>query len=296
MRKTLKEKTFDWIFEAVIGLLLLGFAFFCLYPILYMLFASLSDPERLRLHAGALFGPVGFTLKGYEYVFQYQYIVSGFCNSFIIIFFGLISGLIMTLFAAYGLSHSDMLLHRPLMVFVVFTMFFSGGMIPYYLNVIGLGLKNSYLALLLPPLINAFNVIIVRSSILALPASISESARIDGANDFRILFKIVVPLIKPTLAVIALYIIVGFWNSWFPEMLFILDRDKYPLQLILREILINNSIRSEALMASNPQEVDNYKHLIKYCATIVSILPVTIVYPFLQKYFVKGILLGSLKG
>lgn len=175
-------------------------------------------------------------------------------------------------------------------------MFFSGGLIPTYILIKKLGLIDSLFALILPVAINTWNLIILRTTISGLPESLVESARIDGANDIVILCKLIVPLVKPTLAVLVLYYIVGHWNSWFNAMLYIKDRDKFPLQLILREILIANTSNAASSMVMDLSEMDKYKQLVKYCTTVIATLPILCVYPFLQKYFVKGVMVGAVKG
>ena len=179
---------------------------------------------------------------------------------------------------------------------IIFTMFFNGGLVPTYLTVKNLGLIDNRLALILPVAISTWNLIILRTSIEALPQSLIESARIDGANDVVILFRIVLPLVKATIAVLVLYYAVGHWNSWVNAMLYIKDRSKYPLQLILREILIENTSNAATQSVGNLSELDQYKQLVKYCTTMIATAPILFIYPFLQKYFVKGVMIGAVKG
>jgi len=175
-------------------------------------------------------------------------------------------------------------------------MFFNGGLIPFFLVVRGLGMINSFAALIFPVAISTWNLIILRTAISALPASLLESARIDGANDFILLFRIVVPLVSATLAVLVLFYAVSHWNSWFNAMIFIRDRSRFPLQLVLREILIQNTSNAAAHQGIAMTQMDLYRHLVQYCTTVIATIPILFIFPFLQKHFVKGVLIGSVKG
>ena len=292
----LKVTTVDKITNTSIGLFLLILSIICIYPIIYILFASLSDPKLLIQHSGLLLKPLGFSIKGYEIALSYSAIPRGYKNTILVVTVGTILNMILTIFGAYGLSRKGMLLKKHLMFMIAITMFFNGGLIPFYLTVKGLGLLNSYFSLILPVGIWTFNLIILRTSMSVIPPALEESAILDGANDFVLLFKIILPLVKPTLAVLSLYYIVGHWNSWFNAMLFITERNKYPLQLILREILIANSGDAVQTQGLDLSEMDAYKRLVKYCTTIIATLPILFIYPFFKKYFVNGIMIGSLKG
>jgi len=201
--------------------------------------------------------------------------------------------LTLTTFAAYALSRKAFLLKKAIMMGIVFTMFFSGGLIPSYLIVKGLGLYNSRFALILPGAMSAWNMIIMRTSFMGLPDSLEESAKIDGAHDFTILFRIVLPLSKAVVAVMILFYAVGHWNAWFNAMIYLKDRGKYPLQLILREILVMNSTE---VMLSGDNFGSSMDIIIRYASIIVASVPILCVYPFLQKYFVKGVMIGAVKG
>lgn len=279
----------------VIGLVLVLFAVVCVYPIVYVLFASFSDPMKLAQHTGLLLKPLEFTLEGYKVAASYSGVWTGYVNTIFIVVAGVTVNMCLTIVAAYVLSKKELYLHRALNLFVIFTMYFSGGLIPSYMVVKNLGLIDSMLALILPVAINTWNLIILRTSMEGVPASLMEAAKIDGANDGSILIKIMIPLIKPTLAVLVLYYIVGHWNSWFNAMLYMQSRDKYPLQLILREILISGGTNAATSQGFDMTELDQYKQLVKYCTTIIATAPILCIYPFLQKYFVKGVLIGSVK-
>jgi putative aldouronate transport system permease protein len=181
------------------------------------------------------------------------------------------------------------------MIMIVVTMYFNGGLIPFYLTVKALHLDNSYLALIFPVAINTFNLIIMRTSFASIPDSLEESARIDGASHFNILFRIIIPLSKATIAVMILYYSVGHWNSWFNAMIFIRKRELFPLQLILREILIQNDT-SNMSIGVDAMDRESVAESIKYAIIIVATLPILTIYPFLQKYFVKGVMIGAVKG
>lgn len=294
IKRSKGEKIFDF-FNTFIMIVLMVV---CAYPLLYVLFASLSDPYKLMQHRGLLFKPLGFTLKGYALVFQNPSIMTGFLNTFFYVVVGTTVSVIMTSMAAYVLSRKNLLLGKPLMLMVTVTMFFSGGLIPFYLQVQNLGLKDSRWALIFPSAISVWSLIVLRTAFKKVPESLIESAKIDGANDFTILFRIVIPSAKATIAVIALLYAVGQWNSWFNAMIFLSDRGKYPLQLILREILISNDMREMMNLPKGSAQfiqADAYKSLIKYSTVIVSTIPILCIYPFVQKYFVKGTMLGSVK-
>jgi len=250
-------------------------------------------------HNGILLKPLGFTLNGYKLVFNNPSIMKGFANTLFYVVVGTSISLLLTCMSAYVLSRKNLLLGKPLMLMVTITMFFSGGLIPFYLQVQRLGLMNTRWAIILPSAISVWNLIVMRTAFSSIPESLIESAKIDGANDFTVLFKIVIPVSKATLAVIGLFYAVSQWNAWFNAMIFLRDRDKYPLQLILREILIANDTREMMNLPKGSAQfikADAYKTLIKYSTIIVSIIPILCVYPFLQKYFVKGVMIGSVKG
>lgn len=210
----------------------------------------------------------------------------------------LISG-VLTLIAGYVLSRKRFRYRNVLAGFITFTMLFHGGMIPTYMVVRNLQLLDTYWAMLLPGAMSVFNTIIMRTSLQEIPDSLEESARIDGAGEFTILFKILLPLCKATFAVIILFIAVGKWNEWFPALLYLNKEDKYPLQMILRDILINlTTINNGAEISADAanEQMQLYKVLMRYCSIVVSTLPILCIYPFVQKYFVQGVMIGSVKG
>ncbi|MFD0675883.1 MULTISPECIES: carbohydrate ABC transporter permease [unclassified Paenibacillus] len=266
-----------------------------LYPFLYVVFASLSNPSQLASHSGLLLSPLGFNVDGYINVFKNPNIITGYTNTIVYVMVGTSINLFMTCLGAYVLSRKGVMLRDPMMMIIVFTMFFSGGLIPNYLLVKNLGMFNTMWALLIPGAINTYNLIIMRTSFAAIPVSLEESARIDGANDFTILFRIVLPLSKAVFSVMVLFYAVAHWNSWFSAMIYLQKRDMYPLQLFLREILVNSSTDS-MITGSGGSDKEAVSEIIKYCTIVVATGPIIAVYPFLQKYFTKGVMIGAVKG
>lgn len=284
----------DKAFNLVNGVIMLMIIVVTLYPFYYVLMASLSDSNALLAHPGLLLAPLNFNFDAYLRVLDNPNIWSGYLNTLIILVLGTGLNLLLTTLGAYGLSRKIML-RKPIMLGIVFTMYFTGGIIPNYLLINNwLHLGDSLLALILPTAVNTWNLIIMRTSFEAVPESLIESGRIDGAGEFGILFRIVVPLSMPVIAVMILYYGVGHWNSWFNAMLFIRDRELFPLQLILREILVQNSTDSMQL-GSSAADQQAIGESIKYATIMVATLPILAVYPFLQKYFVKGVMIGAIK-
>jgi len=283
-------------FFNVFNILFLSFmVVITLYPLLYVLFAAFSVPSRLMTKYGILLGPQGFSLVSFIAVFQNPNIWSGYGNTIIIVIGGTALNMLMTIMGGYVLSRKNWFLTRPIALGVVFTMYFGGGLIPFYLTVRGLHLDNTLLALIIPTAISTYNMMIMRTAMVTIPPSLEESAMLDGAGHLTILFKIITPLIFPTLAVLVLYYGVEHWNSWFNAMIFLRKRALFPLQLILREILIQNSTLDMSIgSAATDQEM--LSETIKYSVIIVSTVPILCLYPFLQRYFVKGVMVGAVKG
>jgi len=265
-----------------------------LYPMLYVLFASFSDPMLLANEKGVLLRPVGFSLAGYDMVFQNPQIWNGFKNTFLYVGVGTAFSLTSTALGAYTLSRRGLKWNKLILMMVVFTMFFSGGLIPLFLLVKGLGLINTLWAVILPNAISAYNLIVMRTFFQGISEELIESARMDGANDVIIFIRIVLPLSWAVMAVIGLFYAVSEWNSWFNASIFLRERSMYPLQLLLREILVQNQI-DYSMISTTEMDSVMAKQMIKYSAIIVSTVPILFVYPFLQKYFVKGVMIGSLK-
>ncbi len=303
--KISKTKINNAIFDIVLYLILILLAVLMLYPLLFVLSASFSDPKAVAGGEMLLF-PVRPTLDGYRYLLQYKEIWTGYANTLFYVFVGTILNLAATLPCAYAVSRRDLKGQKYLMLFFMITMYFSGGMIPGYLNVKSLGLLNTRSIVLVNGLVSTFNLIVARTYFMtAIPWEIQEAFVIDGCNDFQIFSKIVFPLSKPITVVMALYYGVGRWNSYFVEMIYLKDRDKYPLQLFLREILTKStfaktamangkSFSAEEMMALIKQA--DTANMLKYGVIVISALPMLLIYPFLQKYFEQGIMIGSVKG
>ena len=283
------------IFIAADVILLSLLTLVCLYPMLYVLFASLSDSNLLMAHSGLLFAPLKPNLNAFKAVLSNPMIGSGYLNTLFVVIFGTFLSLILTSLGAYFLSRRDVMLKNLIMGLITFTMFFSGGLIPFYLTVKMLGMYDSLLALVIPTAISTYNLIIMRTSFMSIPRSLEEAAIIDGAGHFRILTNVVLPLSKAIIAVMILYYGVAAWNGWFYAMVFLADRAKFPLQLVLREILIQNDTDAMTMGVSANDGL-SVAESVKYAVTVVATLPILCIYPFLQKYFVKGVMIGALKG
>ncbi len=266
-----------------------------LYPCWYVVVASISDPVKLYAGSRLLLMPRDFSTKAYEIILNHAALWRSYANTLFYVGASTVLGLTLTVLGAYVLSRRDLPGKRVMLTLITVTMFFGGGLIPTYLVVVALGLVNTVWAMILPAAISTYNIIMMLTYFRGLPASLEESAYIDGANDFVILMRIIVPLSYPVIAVISLYIIVSNWNSYIPATIYLRNRDLFPLQVILREILISGSSNLDTL-TSGYDDFAAYSESVKYATIIVSTLPVLIVYPFLQRFFVKGVMLGALKG
>lgn len=289
-----KKKVSDYIFYAVVGAIMIFLAAVTLYPFLYVLFASLSNPSEFMVYKGILWRPISFSWDSYKAVLNNPNIFIGYRNTLFVVVVGTAINVLLTSMGAYFLSRRGPLWRGPIMFLIVITMFVDGGLIPGYLLVQNLHLYNSLWALIIPGAISTFNMIIMRTAFQGIPAGLEESMRMDGANDWTILFRLILPLSKSTLAVIGLFYAVSHWNSWFTANLYISDKTKFPLQLILRDIVINSQVSDMTVGAAMG---DSYamSFTVKYATIIVATVPILVVYPFIQKYFVKGVMIGSLK-
>ena len=284
MKESRGEKTFH-VFNYI---LLAIFSLICLYPMYYVLMASFSSSGALLAHSGLLFAPLKPNTAAYKLVLENKNIWTGYGNTLFIVGVGTVLSLAVTSAAGYALSRRSFRAGKVIMVLITFTMMFSGGMIPTFIIVRTVGLYDTIWSLILPVLVNTTNLIILRTAFAGIPESIIESVALDGANDLVIFARIALPLIKASLSVIALYYCVSYWNSWFTASLYLRKRDLFPLQLVLREILIANE--------NDNSDSELMSEAIKYAAIIVSTLPILCIYPFLQKYFVKGVMIGAVKG
>ena len=290
---SLNDRIFNTVNYAILTVILL----IILFPLIYTLSASFSDPKMVT--SGKLyFLPVGFNLNSYREVFKNRDILTGYRNTLFITAIGTLANMILTVCGAYPLSRKDFYGREVLMMLFSFTMFFSGGIITTFLVVQSLGLMNSWAALILPGAVSTYNLIIMRTYFMnSVPYELQEAAYIDGYSNLGILVRVVLPLSGPILAVIALYYAVGYWNSYFSAMLYISDRSKYPLQLFLREVLIMN--QAQNMLDASAEEMARQAmraETIKYSVIVVSSVPMLILYPFVQKFFVKGVMIGALKG
>ena len=289
---------FDATVEVVNVVFLSIIAIIILYPLIYVFSASFSD--AMSVTSGKMYlWPVDVTLENYAEVFKNKNIVLGFRNSIIIMVAGTALNLVMTVLAAYPMSRKDLWGGSVLMKLITFTMFFSGGLIPSYLLVTKtLGLMNNWLALILPGAISVYNMIIMRTYFVSsVPFELQEAAEIDGCSMFGILLRIVLPLSGPVVAVIGLYYAVGHWNSYFNALLYINEEALQPLQLYLRKVLtLNNSQQLMQMGADEAARQAMRAETIKYSVIVVSSIPMLIIYPFVQKYFVKGVMIGAIKG
>ncbi|HEY8363343.1 MAG TPA: carbohydrate ABC transporter permease [Tissierellaceae bacterium] len=237
------------------------------------------------------------TLKGYSLVLNNPNIVSGFLNTLFYVGVGTTLSMVVTILGAYVLSRKGLYWNKVVMGLIIFYMYFQGGLIPFFLMVKNMGLMDSRWAVILPTVVNTWNLIVMRTSFTTVPDSLIESAKLDGASEWRIVWVIAVPVLQATVAVIALFYAVGRWNEWFNPSLFLTSKNKYPLQVILREILLKNSTQSMTQIGVVGQsEQESYRLLVKYCTIMVATVPILLVYPFLQRYFIHGIMIGSLKG
>ena len=274
----------------------------CLLPVWHVFCASFSNASWVLNQNGIIWHIEGFNINGYKLVFTNSSIWTGYLNTLIYVFGCTAIGMFLSVLAAYALSRKDFLWANPLMFLISFTMLFSGGIVPSYILVTQtLNMFDSRWALIIPTCMSAFYLILIRTALQNVPDSLEESAMLDGAGRFTILFKIMLPLIKATLATVILYYVIGNWNAWFNAMIYLRSRDKYPLQLILKEILVTASetasIDTTIIMESSESaDAALYKQLIKYCTIMVSTVPMFIFYPFIQKYFESGVMIGAIKG
>lgn len=288
-RKTAGERIFT-VFNTI---LLVFLSLIMLYPMVYEIFVSLSDPIALSKHRGILLSPQGFSTYAYSWVMGKAEVWTGYKNTLFTIVVGLCFNLTLTAIGAYFLTRKNVLWHKPVMVLILITMYFSGGMVPSFLLVRTLGMYDTLWSIIIPGAISTYNMILLRSYFATIPESLVESVFIDGGSHGTILFKIFIPLSLPAMAVMVLYYGVGHWNTYFNAMIYLQDRSKWTLQLILKDMLIQGSnLDVDEQDAEYQQVVES----IKGAMVIVSTVPILCIYPFLQKYFVGGIMIGSLKG
>ncbi|KKI90107.1 sugar ABC transporter permease [Bacillus sp. SA1-12] len=299
----IRESRSDLVFKFFVHCFLFVILVLILYPLIYIVSASISDPTLVNQGKMWLL-PKGITFIGYELLFQYDEIWIGYRNTIFYTLLGVSINLFVTLPAAYALSRKKLVGRKFFMMMFVFTMFFSGGLIPSYLLVKNLGMINTVWALVIPNAASIWNIILCRTFFqVTIPKELEDAASIDGCTNTKLFFKIVLPISMPIVAVMALFYSVGHWNEYFSALIYLNDEAKYPLQMVLRKILVLQEISTETMdpaMAIANAEVMNQKAdlsaVLKYAVIIVSTLPMLIAYPFLQRYFVKGVMIGSIKG
>lgn len=296
MAKQIGRTTSERIVDVIIIVAMTALMFITVYPLLYTLFASFSDAKKLLNVTGPLWWPIApYTLQGYQLTFSNAKLASSVWNTIWYVLIGTAGGLLITGMAAFVLSRKNFMLKNIIMKLIMFTMFFSGGIIPLFFVVKNIGIYNTRWAFILPWAMSAYNMIIMRTFFLGIPESLEESALLDGATDLQIFFRIYVPLSTAVIAVIAMYYGVAWWNSWYQSLIFQPDNKLWPLQMILREVLITNTKTSTVDVTTMAEEA-YYRELVKYCTVIVATVPILVIYPFLQRYFVKGVMIGAVKG
>ena len=282
------------VFQTINTVFLIFMLIITMYPFWYIIVASVSSNTEVLQANGKMLWPRGFNVSAYKEVLKYASIWTGYKNTIFVLIVGTLISIILTAIGGYFLSRKNVFFQKYIAIAIVITMYFSGGIIPFYFTVKDLGLDGSLWSLILPTAISTYNLIIMRTAFAAIPDSREESAKIDGARHFTILFRIMLPLCIPTVAVLILYYAVGYWNSWFNASLFLTDRGTFPLQLILREIILYNTGDANSAAASVDKE--DISETLQYATIIVSTVPILCIYPFLQKYFAKGVMVGAIKG
>ncbi|WP_433005321.1 carbohydrate ABC transporter permease [Kribbella sp. CA-294648] len=294
--RRIREPRTDRIFLFCVYLLLTVFLVVVLAPLLYIVASSFSSPEAVS-SGRVLFWPVEFSLRGYHAVFQNPQIVQGYLNSLFYTVVGTIVSVTMTLAIAYPMSRRTLVGRNVVMTVILFTMLFTGGLIPTYLVVQSAGLLDTRWALIIPQAIGVWQVIIARTYLrTAIPDELVEAAQLDGCGDLRFLWSVVIPLAKPMIAVVALMYAIMQWNSYFDALIYLKSPDLFPLQLVLRNILILNTTGGGAVDASVVLQRQQLADLLKYSLIVVASVPVLLIYPFVARYFTKGIMIGAVKG
>lgn len=295
MNKLKRKPTGDIIFDAAIAIFLVLAVVLCVYPFLYVLSVSISSGEAVNKGLVVLF-PVDLNFEALTTVLHYKQLWTSYGNTFIYTVFGTALNIVFTCLAAYPLSRREFCLRKPMNFLLAFTMYFSGGLIPIYIVVTNLGLYNSRWAMILPVLISAYNVMICRSAFESISEELFEEAALEGANDFLIMHKIAIPLIKPTLAVLTLYYAVERYNDFFNAMLYISKKELEPLQLFLRRIILEASSEIMQTAHVDMAAASQSSIQVRYVCIVVSVVPIMLIVPFVQKYLVEGTMLGAVKG
>lgn len=299
VKNKMKTSWDDRLFDIIVNVILAFFVLVVAYPLYFVLIASVTDPQYVN-NGTVLLYPIEMTWLGYQNVFANSKIWIGYANTLLYTSCGTILGTCVVLMAGYALSREDLPGRKIIMRLLVFTMYFGGGLIPFYLIVKTLNLTNTRTAMMILGSVSTYNIIVVRSFMEAnIPRELEEAAIVDGCGNGRMFFQIIVPLSKAVAAVMVLFIAVQHWNSYFNAMIFLTDSKKYPLQLVLRDILLSASAASNSTDVTDPSaamKMEIMVQVIKYGIIVVSTLPIICVYPFIQKYFVKGVMIGAVKG
>ena len=289
----------DKIYYVLTSLFIFAMVIVTLFPLYFILIASFSSPNDVMLGKVILL-PSNVTLKAYNLVFKNQNIWNAYGNTVVYTLAGTAFSLVATLTAAFVFSRKGLIGSRVCMLMIIFTMYFSGGLIPTYFNIRNLGMLNTIWALVIPGMISGYNLIIARTFMqTSIPDALDEAAKLDGCTPIRFFLEVVIPLSTPIIGVLCLYSVVGHWNSYYSALIYMTERKNYPLQLILREILVQGTVSNESMDAASMEEAFEFINLaesLKYALVIVSSVPMLILYPFLQKFFVKGVMIGSVKG
>ncbi len=294
VRRTIRSKS-DYVFEGICTLVVSIFAFCCLAPFIYVLSTSFMSYEEYLANPLSVF-PQVFSLQAYREILGYELIHSGYGVTIRVTVIGTVLSVFLLVVSAYPLSKPHLKGRKLFMGMILFTMFFNGGMIPNYVLIRELGIYDTIWALILPGCISAFNLILMKNFIkTSVPVSLEEAARIDGASDIRVLRSIVVPLLKPAIATMTIFHAVGYWNNYFSAMMYISDRKLWPLILVLRELVVENTDAVSPVSAMLSAQARSHPFTLKMAAIVIVIIPILIIYPFMQRYFVKGISLGSVK-
>ncbi len=289
-----KRTAKDWIFDTANIIFMVLLCVIMLYPLLYEVLVSVSEPSKLFGYNGFLITPRGFTWNNYLRVFAIPEIRSGIKNTMFLMTVGLTINMVLTVVASYVLTRTKALFYKPIMLMMLISMYFSGGLIPAYINLMELKLLNTLWALILPGAISTYNAIMLRTFFRTIPESLIESVQIDGGGHLTSLIHVYLPLSKAALAVILLYYGVGIWNSWFDAKIYLSSVEKFPLQLVLQRMLTVDS-SNLALGISTDPYYEQLSEAIKAATAMVVTVPILVLYPFLQKYFVQGVMIGSLK-
>lgn len=296
MKKKIASSTSDKVFQTVLYTVAVLILIIILYPLYFVIIASFSDPSAVSGGQVWLL-PKGLTLDGYKELFRHQEIWSGYANTILYTLSGTFVGLVVNLFAAYALSRRDLVGRKFFNLMFIFTMFFNGGLIPTFLTIKDLHLYNTFAVMVIPFSVSVYNIIVARTFFQAnIPEDLNDAAKIDGCGNLYYFFKIVLPLSKAIIAVIALWTAVGMWNSYFNALIYLKDSAKYPLQLILRNILITNNLQMSFGSGEAMQIALRLSNLMRYSVIIVSTVPIMCFYPFVQKHFNQGVMIGAVKG